>query len=800
MNILNTQRWFFVTNLVFFINIAGVSQELADPPVIAKFRSYSAKAFQEKLFLHTDKEFYTAGEILWFKIYAVDGTFHKPSEFSKIAYIEVLDEKNEPVLQNMVSLVPHESNGSFYIPTSFNTGFYTIRAYTGWMKNFDSAYFFEKRITIVNTLKISPPVAKRDVEMTPDVRFFPEGGYLVNGINSTVGFTVTDLNGGINNCHGFIIGKNYDTILSFAPSKFGIGKFEMTPLPGNDYKAVVILPSGKQFSAALPLVYNNGYVMRVTENEHNQFVVIVYRRTGQVTAANEQMLLAVHNKQVLKYAGKNILNSVDSTVFVVDKRRLGQGVVHFTVFNGTDKPVCERLCFVKPVLNAFSSVKAEKAEYGNRAKINVTIEVTGNSLYDLSASVFQLDSFQQEDRINIISYLWLCSDLPSTVESPEYYFSDDVMAPQAADNLMLTYGWRRFKWENVLNNDSNSFVKYLPETRGHLVSGNVKDPKTNKPAENILSLLSVSGHPFGFYTSESNKEGLVQFEVKNFYGNHQLTAVAGKEEDSIYRIDIIKPFAQVSSYRKYAPLILTEDVKDLLLQKSIGMQVQNIYSGDSNRIFREPVVRDTLPFYSLGEASYVLDQYKRFTTMEEVLREYVAGVNVTVRSGRRMIKVYNPFMQDFYSESPLVMIDGVPLSNPHAIFSYDPLKARKLDVSLNRYELGKAAFSGIISFSTYNGTFDAFELDPDVVGVDYNGLQLRREFYSPKYETQQQIDSRLPDLRNTLLWAPDIVIGKEGKTSFQFYSSDRSGKFVIVLQGISSNGDPVSSVTTFSVR
>ena len=93
MNILNTQRWLFVTNLVFFISIAGVSQELADPPIIAKFRSYSAKAFQEKLFLHTDKEFYTAGEILWFKIYAVDGAFHKPSEFSKIAYIEVLDEK-----------------------------------------------------------------------------------------------------------------------------------------------------------------------------------------------------------------------------------------------------------------------------------------------------------------------------------------------------------------------------------------------------------------------------------------------------------------------------------------------------------------------------------------------------------------------------------------------------------------------------------------------------------------------------------------------------------------------------------
>jgi hypothetical protein len=276
--------------------------------------------------------------------------------------------------------------------------------------------------------------------------------------------------------------------------------------------------------------------------------------------------------------------------------------------------------------------------------------------------------------------------------------------------------------------------------------------------------------------------------------------VPGHEKDSFYRVEIIKPFALASSYRKYAPLILTEEVKDLLQQKSIGMQVQNIYSGDSNRTFAEPVVHDTLPFYSLSETSYVLDQYKRFTTMEEVLREYVTGVNVTVRNGTKMVKVFNPFMHNFYTESPLVMIDGVPLANPHSIFLYDPLKARKLDIISNRYIFGNALFSGIVSYSTYNGTFDAFELDPEVVGVDYNGLQLQREFYSPVYETQQQIDSRLPDLRNTLLWAPDIIIGKEGRTSLQFYSSDRSGKFVIMLQGISINGEPVCSFTTFSVR
>ena len=795
----NARTWIFISMLIFFISNAGFSQELADPPVIAKFRSYSAKAFQEKLFLHSDKDFYTAGEILWFKIYSVDGAFHKPSELSKIAYIEILNEKNEPVLQNMVSLVPDKNNGSFYVPTSFNTGYYTIRAYTNWMKNFEAAYFFEKKITIVNTLKSSPPVAINDAEMTPVVRFFPEGGNLVNGIKSTVGFTVSDLKGSINNCRGFIIDKNNDTILSFSPSKFGIGKFEMTPLPGNKYKAVVVLSTGKQISADLPEVYNDGYVMKVKENEQNQFVVTVYRKTGQA-AVNEQMLLAVHSRQLLKYAGKNIFNNADSTVFVVDKKRAGQGVIHFTVFNSNDKPVCERLCFIKPALNAFSSVKTEKKEYDNREKINVAIQVPGNGSYDLSASVFQLDSFQQQDQLNIISYLWLCSDLPAQIESPGYYFSDDMEASNAADNLMLTHGWRKFKWDNVLSNDSNSFIKYLPEIRGHLVSANMKDSKTKEPAENTLALLSVSGHPFGFYTAESNKEGFVQFEVKNFYGNHQLTAVPGNERDSFYRLEIIKPFTQTSPFRKYSPILLTEDAKDLLQQKSIGMQVQNIYSGDSSRIFAEPAIRDTFAFYGRGETSYILDQYKRFTTMEEVLREYVAGVNVAVRGGAKMVKVFNPFMHNFYSEGPLVMIDGVPLANPNVIFSYDPLKVKKLDLVLNRYIFGNALFSGIISYSTYNGTFDAFELDPDVVGVDYNGLQLQREFYSPAYETGEQIESRLPDLRTTLLWKPDIKIAKGNQTSLKFYSSDRSGEYVFVLQGINSNGEPVFSFTTFSVK
>ena len=109
--------------------------------VSERFNKYTSRVIQEKLFVHTDKDFYTAGEILWFKIYYVNGATHQSLQLSKIAYVEVLNENNEPVLEGKISLEPGESNGSFYLPVTLSTGNYTLRAYTNWMKNFDNEYF-----------------------------------------------------------------------------------------------------------------------------------------------------------------------------------------------------------------------------------------------------------------------------------------------------------------------------------------------------------------------------------------------------------------------------------------------------------------------------------------------------------------------------------------------------------------------------------------------------------------------------------------------------------------------------------
>lgn len=100
----------------------------------------------------------------------------------------------------------------------------------------------------------------------------------------------------------------------------------------------------------------------------------------------------------------------------------------------------------------------------------------------------------------------------------------------------------------------------------------------------------------------------------------------------------------------------------------------------------------------------------------------------------------------------------------------------------------------------YNGKMEGYELDPRATLIDYKGLQLQREFMAPVYENQNQIDSRIPDFRHLLHWSANINTTSKGKINTSFYTSDVPGKYAIILQGISKQGQPIYKQTIFTVK
>lgn len=760
-----------------------------------KFEEYNRLTAREKIYLQTDKNFYLAGEICWFKAYCINGGG------SRIAYVEILDRASKPVLQAKISLGASGGDGSFYLPLTIPSDNYIIRAYTNEMKNGGPAVFFEKSIGIANTMKAG---AARQVKDSTEVVFFPEGGHLVQGLETKLGFLIKGKDGKGINARGVIVGEANDTVLNFSAARFGIGSFLFKPEGDKQYRAIISLPDGRSVTRSLPSVFQSGYVMNVTDNKDGRLKIRIQAKRKEATERGEKVFLLVHTRQELKNAEYGFVNYESDLIFYINKAKLGKGVSHITLFNSNKQPVCERLVFNRPEKRNDMQVSIDKNSYNTREKIDMTLAVPpGNGSIDsagYSISVFQFDELQAMNQDNIVNYYWLTSDLRGTVEMPEFYFSEGEGVEQAADDLMLTQGWRRFNWQDLLNRDMTSFIKFKPEYRGHVVTAKVTDSLTGKPAIDIDCFLSLPSTPYGFYATRTDSNGWAHFSIKNYYGPGEIIVQAIDGKGTVYRTDIQTPFSDERGFSSSPFLMLNKNDENKYASMSVAMQSRNIYDADSSRKFSLPMGIDTLPFFGKAEYSYKLDEYKRFTTMEEVLREYVTSINVVLRNGKLHLSVYDETNGSLYNSNVLVLLDGVPLKDYNKIFAYDPLKIRRLDVIPRRYLLGSLGFAGIASFESYNGKFDGFELDPSLITVDYDGLQLNREFYSPVYETTAQRQKRIPDFRSTLFWSPDITTDRSGKGSLQFYSSDLKGKFIIWMQGIDSKGQPVAASSSFVVE
>ena len=114
--------------------------------------------------------------------------------------------------------------------------------------------------------------------------------------------------------------------------------------------------------------------------------------------------------------------------------------------------------------------------------------------------------------------------------------------------------------------------------------------------------------------------------------------------------------------------------------------------------------------------------------------------------------------------------------------------------------LGGSSFNGILNWTTYKGDLANYKPDTYTVALDYEALQLQREFYSPEYNNEEQLNSRLPDFRNVLQWQPEIKIGNGGNQKHTFFTSDLPGTYAVIVQGITSNGIFGSSTTFFTVK
>lgn len=759
------------------------------------YADYTKQTFQEKLFIHLDRPLYVVGETIWMKAYCVESNSHKTLDVSKVAYLEILDREGNPVVQTKLSLSAGMGEGALIVPAAVASGVYTVRGYTNWMKNFGPEFFFETAITILNSFVVEDQSAVV-AETAPayDVQFFPEGGHLLSGFENRVAFRAVSKEGQGIDFQGALVNQQNDTLVRFRPLRFGIGRLVFRPVSGDTYRAILKDNKGNLSIHPLPASQEQGYLMQVKDSTAQLVKVSVAGRLP--SGASPEVFLLTHTRLGALHAESRTLLNGQAT-FVLDKATLGEGITHLTVFDRTLRPVCERLYFRRPARPMVLEGALSQTEYTTREKVR--LDLTASADAQLSIAVYLEDSLPHPEPPVIESYLWLTSDLKGIVESPNWYFRESgPQVEEALDNLMLTHGWSRFRWEDI---GAALQPAHLPEYGGHFIYGRVYNSRTGQPSERINTFLATPDPAAKLFVAQSDSLGFIRYEVKKLFNTQEIILQTNTRRDSTYRIELASPFSDQTSSRRWPALPIGSLGPAQLLTRSINMQTQNAFFPP---VLHQPVPMgvDSLAFFGKPSEKYFLDAFTRFPTMEEVMREYVPGVFVRKRQGKFHFMVLDRITTQgrTFDDDPLILLDGVPIFDTDKIMAFDPLKIKKLEVMDGLYYLGHMPFFGIVSYTTYKGDLAGFPLDPRALVLSYEFAQSKREFYAPRYDTAASRGSRLPDFRNLLYWSPALQSDAQGKVSPDFYTSDQTGIYRVVVQGLTPTGQLGSKQFVFEVK
>ncbi len=329
------------------------------------------------------------------------------------------------------------------------------------------------------------PVLLSDI----DVAFFPEGGDMINGLESRIGFKAVDKSGNPVDIEGVIVNKKGEEVADFNTLRMGMGAFSLTPSNGDVYKARVTFPSHIPGTFKLPSAKGSGFTLAVKKVTEEKIDLTI----GSTSKAYISLVASVRGENQYS-SGVKLKEGQNDISIPVEEFPIG--VAQITLFDSHGIARAERLAFVNDHKQLDIRVSTNKEQYLPREKVEVTVDVTDEDgkpvQTDFAVSVVddQLLSFADDKSSNILSWMLVEADLDVDAEEASYYFDPNERdAKLGLDHLLMTSGWRKFSWEMLA---SNELPKIETRAEKMVVAGTVLDDDGNPISRAKVQVQGVS--------------------------------------------------------------------------------------------------------------------------------------------------------------------------------------------------------------------------------------------------------------------------------------------------------------------
>jgi hypothetical protein len=632
-----------------------------------------------------------------------------------------------------------------------------------------------------------------------DVSFFPEGGSLVPGEVCTVGFKALKKNGLSEDVTGAVLNEKGDTVAYLESGHAGMGTFSLRPEKDVKYSAVCRDSQGNERRFPIPAANPEACALKAFRHRDKLYITVL-----KGSEFKERPLhVAVHTRGAVIYGG----TFPEQNVLAINTRPIPSGVCQILLLDEELNPLSERLFFhLNEEEPAYAVISTGKPEYAKREYVTAQVKITDAQGTPLAGN-FSVSVTDDGDILpdslssSVASSLLLCSDIRGYVESPGYYLEN----PDAADALMLTQGWKRYDIPAVLKGDIEKPVHYLEA--GQEISGKLKGMLTGKAKKkNQVILIAVNN---GFLKeTETDAEGRFVFSGFEFPDSTLYVVQAKGKRGGTY----MELALDEETFPETEPFTVPEHERERAGTLENYVKKSELKYADDNggkSILLEGITvtaarpRPKSKFSSPGNSYIFPDEYLHIKgfDFERALRllpriQTVSGVALVNAFGVR--------------DSKKKLVAPTYIIDDWILYDMDSRDLKDLDITdIESIELIEpqyvqlsmlpAGIEAAILITTRKKTYGkGRKIKFNIKAVRPAGYRAAAEFYSPKYETEEE-RGRGTDRRTTIFWKPDVVLNA-GEAEFDFYTADTETTYSVIIEGIADNGQIIRKTEKIRVN
>lgn len=800
--------------LIFFLSISFCNALFAQDPSEHILDSFSGKFItairtheKQRAYLFTDKVVYNIGGTIWFKAFILNTISQKINNKSGFIFVDLVNEKDSVLKVVILDAANQHLNSRIVLPDNVLQGYYWLRAYTRHMAESDAESMSVKsiyvgsnstQINLVNTQKNNP---NQDSSLI--VNFYPEGGTLMTGINSTIALRIGNKNGTPLSINGYLKDSRDTVITQFSTNAYGLGKFDFEPSRNRKYK-IIINWHGKDFSYPLPpfnffagqlsvLKQPAGYKFRVLLEDS------IYRKdfeTYLIGISKDSLIFASIGRGQYEVS--------------VDEQKLPEGIATFYLFDKGLKLLSERKIYVHDN-SVRIKASTDKNVYGLKEKVTLNLSIADAAQHPITSliTVSAADTLVADPAGNCTMH-----DVVPDEEAIDNFFlaQNECLTIEEKELFMMVKGNSYQKISNSATQNASSHIDSLL-----YIKGTVLNDKNEPSVNSVITLLSNSGNTI-MKTDTTDNKGRFRFALEDYADSTQFAIEVRDLKGRIQHLNIVLDtihYPKVNTpiaFKKYSSL-QTKDLKKYF---------NNYYDAElAGSISRDKKSLSPVTLRSRKKINY--DDSKRVSASSAIISSdelderrsvgnavlSVGGMHILngilIINGPTAIKVPD------VSSEPLLLVDGVKVTlfsesnvgqNSPTLSYLNSLNPKDIDFieilrGADGANYGVRGGNGVILINLLSTRKNSKADESNLKMFYAKGVSIPIVFPTSDYKEKDARPVSTSDVRSTLFWNGNYLLKDTADAAFTFYTSDIPATYKITITAVTIRGDIVYKTITF---